>query len=362
MLFVLFTCKLSGQELDNAEQLQHQIKKLQDDQDILGVNRIINRNTSLDPEYVLLVITRNLQLAKQVSDQETLADTYLTKGNFWFFQGNKVKAFDNYFQCEIISRNNMFTRLTGLAIMNRSHLVEDTEEKIEMLKESMLFFEKEGDIVNLCKAHLNAGNAYSSFVLGEIGEQSGDLAPYTFNDKDLREADFYKEIVKVIEEYDSNNSYDNIIIASPSFWKEYLIDKIPSSLKKKISLASVSDSSESSFNELLKRDELDKALKDYKVSNELVEVEKVLEAISKDLACYGFNDCKEKINLGSVKKVVVSDNLFKKMKLENKYKELENLIKTCEKMQTEVLICSGKESMEKVDGLGGICGILRWKV
>ncbi len=187
----------------------------------------------------------------------------------------------------------------------------------------------------------------------------GNVQKKQYNTK---ESDFYKEIVKVIEEYDSNNSYDNIIIASPSFWKEYLVEKIPSSLKKKISLASVSDSSENSFNELLKRDELDKALKDYKVSNELVEVEKVLEAISKDLACYGFDDCKEKINLGSVKKLVVSDNLFKKMKLDNKYKELETLIKTCEKMQTEVLICSGKESMEKVDGLGGICGILRWKV
>ena len=187
----------------------------------------------------------------------------------------------------------------------------------------------------------------------------GNVQKKQYNTK---ESDFYKEIVKVIEEYDSNNSYDNIIIASPSFWKEYLVEKIPSSLKKKISLASVSDSSENSFNELLKRDELDKALKDYKVSNELVEVEKVLEAISKDLACYGFDDCKEKINLGSVKKLVVSDNFFKKMKLDNKYKELETLIKTCEKMQTEVLICSGKESMEKVDGLGGICGILRWKV
>ncbi|MBW6478229.1 MAG: LuxR family transcriptional regulator [Bacteroidales bacterium] len=191
--FMFLSGAISGQELDNNQQLKNQIGKLQTDNDVIGVNRILNRNTSLDPEYVLLVITKNLQIANQISDHEALADTYLTKGNFWFFQGNRVKAFDNYFQCEIISRNNRLARLTGLAIMNRSHLVEDSSEKIDMLKEAMVFFEQVGDIVNLSKAHLNTGNAYSSFVLGDTSSQPELLESEAIKDTKSHEVEFYKE-------------------------------------------------------------------------------------------------------------------------------------------------------------------------
>ena len=55
-------------------------------------------------------------------------------------------------------------------------------------------------------------------------------------------------------------------------------------------------------------------------------VEEVMEAISKDSACYGLDDCKEKVSLGAVKGLLVSDNFIMKVRQEDNFKKLDNII------------------------------------
>ncbi|MCF7866003.1 mRNA surveillance protein pelota [Candidatus Woesearchaeota archaeon] len=175
-----------------------------------------------------------------------------------------------------------------------------------------------------------------------------------------KKGNFYKEIGKQIEEYNTRFNPDKIIIASPAFWKEYLEKELSSELNKKIIKANISEVNKTSFNELLKRTELKKALEDERTSRELQAVEEIMTAISHDKACYGVKETKQKITEGAVKKIMVSENLLKKMKEKENYKEIDFMLRNAEQIQSEIIFITQKETMQKLDSLGGIAGTLRW--
>src|SRR3989344_2264428 len=80
-------------------------------------------------------------------------------------------------------------------------------------------------------------------------------------------ATFYQDVVKQLEEYDKRYELNKIIVASPAFWKEYLIKLInDEKLKEKIILATCSDVGETAINEVLKRPETQEALKQDRIS------------------------------------------------------------------------------------------------
>jgi protein pelota len=171
---------------------------------------------------------------------------------------------------------------------------------------------------------------------------------------------FYKEVVKKMVELDQNKKFDNIIVASPGFWKEYLLKECPEELKKKITQATVSAVGEQAINEVIKRPELQKVLEQDRISKETKLVDELLTNISKDSACYGMKETNEKINSGAVKELLVTYSHIQKTREEQKYKELENLMKLCENMDGTIHIISSEEASKKLDSLSGIAGILRW--
>jgi protein pelota len=182
---------------------------------------------------------------------------------------------------------------------------------------------------------------------------------------DQQEKNFYQEIIKVIEEYDKRENYTNIIAASPSFFKEYLLKEIKNeALKKKIVQATCSQVSESAIGEVLKREELKTVLANERASKELKLVEELLLKISKDnLGVYGFRHVKEAVNSGAVSELLVTDKLIHKRREEKTFAYLEDLMRTVESSRGEVhLISSENEGGKKLDGLGGIAGILRYRL
>jgi stalled ribosome rescue protein Dom34 len=181
-------------------------------------------------------------------------------------------------------------------------------------------------------------------------------------DDEKKSHDFYKEISDKIEEYDKRENIYSVIIASPAFWKDYLLVKLPDAVRKKTVTATVSDVSESAINELMKRPELTKALENHRTANELREIDELLKCIKEDRAFYGIDDAKDKIFLGSAEKVIVSENFLKKMKEKESYSELDSLLMTAEDMNAKIIILTNEESCKKLDSLGGIAGTTRWKI
>lgn len=205
--------------------------------------------------------------------------------------------------------------------------------------------------------------AYFAKLIGSgyklIAKMAGDVQKK--EEKHVSKGSFYKEIIEKITEFQKTNQTDHIILASPGFWKEELLKVTPDEIKKKSVSATVSQANERAINEVLKRDELRKVLEQNRSIQEIKAVDKLLEYISKEQACYGIKETKEKIQLGAVEELLVSQKLLRSSKEKGAYKELENMMISCEQMDGKVHIISSEEAEKNLDSLTGIAGILRWK-
>ncbi len=195
-----------------------------------------------------------------------------------------------------------------------------------------------------------------------ILELKGDVAKKDFDEK---KANFYEIIYRQIIEYDARHSYSNIVIASPAFWKEYLIKEVKDDkIKKKITLVACSSIDGSTINEILKRPELKSVLDKDKSAKELKLVEELLENIRTENAAYGFEQVSEKTISGNISVLLISENLIKKARQENSresYEKIDRLMQDTESLKADIKIISSEDASKKLDGLSGIGAILRWK-
>jgi protein pelota len=181
-------------------------------------------------------------------------------------------------------------------------------------------------------------------------------------DMEEKKTNFYQEICKQLLDYDGKYLFDNIVVASPAFWKEYLMKEIKDdALRKKIVLATCSGMDDGTINEILKRPELKTVLEKDRATRELRLIEELLGQLSKDNAVYGIREVNEKIQSGNLSVLLVSENLIQRMRKENRYKMLDEIMTAVEAMTSEIKIISSEEAMKKLDGLTGIAAFLRWK-
>ena len=176
--------------------------------------------------------------------------------------------------------------------------------------------------------------------------------------------DFQEEIIKTLGSYNERYKPSSIILASPAFYKEDLYQKIPQSdLKKKIVLATCSDISERSLDEVMRRPELAETLKHSRARREQILVEELLKEINKnDKAAYGWKDVEQAANSGSVLNLFLTDDFIQKKRLSGQFAEVDQCMKTIDSLQGEIhLISSESDAGKKLNGLGGIGAILRYK-
>lgn len=179
------------------------------------------------------------------------------------------------------------------------------------------------------------------------------------------EGHFYIQVIEKIKEYVDRYNVDQIIIASPAFWKEDLMKHVKDDeLKKNVVFATCSSVGKSAINEVLKRDELKEALKQDRISKEMKLVDSLLAEIRKNnLAAYGLNDVENAINAGAVKDLLITDAFINKMREEGKYERIDVIMKVADQMKAEIYIISSEhEGGKKLDGLGGMGAILRYRL
>lgn len=175
---------------------------------------------------------------------------------------------------------------------------------------------------------------------------------------------FHEEIIKTLDIYAGRFDPEYVIIASPVFYKEELIQKVGFDWKNKIVLATCSDVSESALNEITRSPELREILKNNRAREEQLTVEELLLHIKKDnLATYGWKQVREAISGGAVEILILTDEFIHKKKLANEYQELDQYMKKVDSLNGKIHILSSEfESGKKINGLGGIAAILRYKL
>ncbi len=179
------------------------------------------------------------------------------------------------------------------------------------------------------------------------------------------EGKFYQEIIKKIEEYVKRYNILKIILASPAFWKEDLMKEINNEeLKKQIILATCNSTGKNGIDEVLRRPEVKAALHEDRIANEISLVEQLLVEISKNnLAVYGLKDTENAINAGAVKILLITDSLIQTSREKNNYEKIDNMMKITDSMKGLISIISSEhEGGKKLNGLGGIAAILRYKL
>ncbi len=197
-----------------------------------------------------------------------------------------------------------------------------------------------------------------------LTELEGDVEKKSIDVKKTGK-DFYSEIISLLKEYSERYKTGTIIIGSPSFWKENLMKEIKDdALKKRIILATCSSVTKTGINEILKRPELKEALKHDRAAKEMNAVEEVLSEISKNGAVtYGIDETERAAFMAAVKILLVTDSLIMKLREQEKYARLENIMKIADNAKAEVVIVSAEhEGGKKLNGLGGIAALLRWKI
>lgn len=232
----------------------------------------------------------------------------------------------------------------------KQKLEESTEKKFLFL---ICLFDREDAIIALSKHY---GYQILAEIHGEVPKKE---------ERALTKGNFYQEIIQVLKEYNQRYTPENIILASPAFYKEDVFKLISEEkLKKKIVLATCSSAKESALNEVLKRPELQQALKKSHLAEETKLIEELLSQISKNhLAAYGYRETKKAVEAGAVEKLLVLDTLIQEYRQQEKYDKLDFLMKTTDQTKGTVhIISSEHEAGQKLKGLGGIAALLRFKL
>jgi len=176
--------------------------------------------------------------------------------------------------------------------------------------------------------------------------------------------DFYDEIIKLLKDYEKRYSPESIILASPAFFKEDLMKKVEGDLKKKIVLSTCGSVSNNAIDEVLKRPELQQALKKSRTREEELLVEELLAEIHKEgVAVYGFEQVAKAVEAGAVIKLLVGDFLIQELRQQEDYEKLDLLMKQVDNLKGEIFIISDEhEGGKKLKGLGGVAALLRYKL
>jgi len=150
-----------------------------------------------------------------------------------------------------------------------------------------------------------------------------------------------------------------LFIIGPGFIKEELAtfgkQRNPELLEKSF-IKATGSAGMSGIQEALKGGFITSAVQEQRVEQETVLVERLFAEISKNgLASYGEGEVKESLTVGAVDTILISDSLLK----ENKANDL---LKSAEASGSKTMIISSlHEAGQKLDAIGGVAAILRYK-
>ncbi|MGM5480932.1 MAG: hypothetical protein ACQESE_00830 [Nanobdellota archaeon] len=173
----------------------------------------------------------------------------------------------------------------------------------------------------------------------------------------------YAAIVGQVEDYMKSQSPSGIVVGCPDFWKQYIQKAFHnSSITKQPVFVTVTAVDRAVIHKLLSRPELHALLQTQRLQKEQAFVDRLLEQLDKELVAYGFDDVDEAAVIGAVSEVGVSDTFLQKSRQDGWYEKLNRLLSTVDSSQGSIHLLKGENTTKIVDGLGGIVGILRWKL
>lgn len=170
--------------------------------------------------------------------------------------------------------------------------------------------------------------------------------------------EYFKEIIPTLERAKGENAL--IIVGAgftkDAFWK--FAKEYKPELLKGASIEPTGHGGITGIFEAIKRGAVDRVVKEHRVSYETQIVEKLLEEVAKPegLAVYGPSEVEGALNSGAVDTLLVTDVFARQ-------KKAETLIRLAQQTQAKyVIVGTLHEAGKKLEGLGGVAGILRYNI
>jgi len=175
---------------------------------------------------------------------------------------------------------------------------------------------------------------------------------------------FFEEIVKEIKEYVKRYQITRVVLASPAFWKEEVLKLIDDkNLSRIIVTATCSGVGKNAVEEILRNDEVKKIIVQERIFREREIFDELMKEISKNgLSAYGFEEVKGNVEIGNIKHLLITDRFIKEKKERGSFEELDYLMKRVMELKGGISILNSEDDAGKrLDGIGGIAALLRYK-
>ena len=190
-----------------------------------------------------------------------------------------------------------------------------------------------------------------------IADINSNRSGKMFESKDT-EHEYFGEIISVVKNYKSKESI--LVIVGSGFAKDHLLkygrEREPLIFEKCI-IHPTGNSGMNGIQEAIKTGVVEQIAKENRVIYETNLVEKLLAEINKDgLVTYGEEEVKNALINGAVERLLIVDNLVR----EKSGEELLNLAKQNKSEFT--IINSMHEAGKKLEGIGGVGALLRFKI
>lgn len=200
-----------------------------------------------------------------------------------------------------------------------------------------------------------------------IADIEGDVKRKGDEKEDVSGDKFYSVIGKILDDSIIRYNIERIILASPAFWKDNLMNYFKKHFKRlteKIILASCNDTGSVGINEVIKRPEVKTVLAEKETAKEIKYVDDLLKEISLDrYAAYGIDEVKKAAESGAIKTLLVVDTYIQKLRLDDDFEKLEKIMVVVDQSKGDIIIVSEKnDAGKKLKGLGNVAAILRFKI
>ncbi|MCA9477547.1 MAG: pelota family protein [Nanoarchaeota archaeon] len=177
-----------------------------------------------------------------------------------------------------------------------------------------------------------------------------------------QESAVFSELIAALDQFDSQFKPVGVVLASSSFWKQNIESILPEKLKSKSVFLETSEIAKSTVYHLLSRQEVHALLANQRLQNEESFVQEVLAHLDKEEVAYGLDDVRLAAESGAIRSLGVTEQFLQKTREENTYEAVDEILKKVDGMQGKIQFLSAQDTAKRIDGLGGIVGILRWKM
>ncbi len=170
---------------------------------------------------------------------------------------------------------------------------------------------------------------------------------------------YWEELAQHLVEYAQRLSPKYIVVASPAFFKEYVMALLPPEIAKKTVGATISATGEAAMAELVRRPELKQVLEQERFSRESLLMDKLLSAIRSDKAAYGVREVLDLAHTGVLETALVSTSLLQSSRESGTYSSLREALTAIERTKGTVHVLD-TSAADQLNKLGGVGGVKRW--